>query len=84
MKVLYGSMNGAFLDKVDLREPVILALVSFKDINDCPEEDDIIPLVEKLIEDVDRMVRVPKRYGRSSEWHCEKCPKIDPARMIME
>jgi len=74
--------NGAFPDKVNLREPVIQALISFKDINDCPKEDDIIPLVAKLIEDVDRMAGIPKRYGRSSEWYFEKCPKIDPARMI--
>ena len=73
---------GCFPDEVNFSEPIIHALVSFKDINDCPEEEAIVPLVERLIDEVERMAGIPKRYGGSSEWHIERCPKIDPTKMI--
>jgi hypothetical protein len=73
---------GCFPDEVNFSEPIIHTLVSFKDINDCPEEEAIVPLVERLIDEVERMAGIPKRYGGSSEWHIERCPKIDPTKMI--
>ena len=79
------AMGGFPDDEVNFSEPIIHTLVSsFEDINDCcPEEEEaIVPLVERLIDEVERMAGIPKRHGGSSEWHFERCPKIDPTKMI--
>ena len=75
--------RGSFPPNADVKESVINVLVSFEDIDNCPTEEDIVPIVEKLIAEVDRMAGIPKQFGRgNADWHSERCPKIDPKQMI--
>jgi hypothetical protein len=88
-----GMKGGPYPDSVEFSETIIHALVSFPSIAECPTTEEVIPMVEMFLRDVDRMAGIPKyehvevdEDGRGigkKEWHFEKCvPPIDPKRMI--
>ena len=74
---------GCMPDFVDLVEPVIQVLMSFENMENCPTEQDLIPLVQTLFQ-IKRMAGIPNRVvGSSSDWHFKPSPDpIDPQRMI--
>ena len=52
--------GGPLPDSVEFSENIIHALVSFPSIAECPTTEDITPMVDMFLKDVDHMVGIPK------------------------
>ena len=76
--------GGPMPSTVNLAPITIKALVSFASLQDCPDTDDIVPLVITFLTSADRMAAIPKKYGccRPYGFRFEPCHIVDPKRMI--
>jgi len=72
---------GSFPESTNMLNPMIQILISFNTISDCPEEDDVVSLVDKLLV-VDRMGGIPRGDVGSHNWHFERCSNINSSNMV--
>ena len=72
---------GCFPESTNMLNPMIQILISFKNISDCPEEDDVVSLVDKLIL-LDRMGGIPRGDVGSHNWYFERCSNIKSSNMV--
>ena len=75
--------TGNMPEEVKMNDPTIHVLMSFKDNHQCPSEDDLVPIIQKLFEFSDRLSGIPEGTFRSPKsWYFKPLQNLDPKPMV--
>jgi len=78
-----GIALGNMPDEVGMTDPTIHVMMSFEDMQQCPQENDLIGIAEKILQ-FDRFSGIPTQDTSSQkQWYVRPClPLVDVRQMI--
>jgi hypothetical protein len=76
-----GIALGNMPDEIGMTDPTIHVMMSFEDINQCPQEKDLMGISEKILQ-FDRFSGIPTQSAsHKKRWYIRPLPSLDPTKM---